>query len=151
MEFLQFLVKAKINTYATGGEGGEISLGEGGKKLSFNEENFSYTDVYYGYNPFSGKEIIKENWKIIWVMNYYGATNQNLILTARIYSFLQRALKLISEDIPFRGPAKFKEGYFEYINEVQGDAKEFVGEEKIFFKGKEVYKLLYHGGFVKGK
>lgn len=82
-ELKAFLAKAKINTYAISGEGGERALDDGSKELVF------------------------------------------------------------------------KEGDFVYLDESKGNVSDFKGAEKILFKHrestslKEVYRLVYHGGFVK--
>ena len=44
----KFLVKAKINTYASSGEGGEKILPDGGKEFEFEEKEFKYRDRYFG-------------------------------------------------------------------------------------------------------
>lgn len=51
----KFLVKAKINTYASSGEGGERIFPDGSKE--FEEKEFKYRDRYFGFNPFIGEEI----------------------------------------------------------------------------------------------
>ena len=55
-------------------------------------------------------------------------------------------MRQVVETRPFRGPEKFKEGDFEYVDKSQGDINMFRGVEKIFHKGQEVYRLYYHGG-----
>jgi hypothetical protein len=54
----QFLVKAKISGYASGGEGGEGILADGGKELTFQEDDVQYRDRYFGWNPFCGEEVV---------------------------------------------------------------------------------------------
>ena len=64
--FKKFLVKAKINTYATNGEDNEKTLLDGTKELEFKEGDFLYRDRYFGSNPFINR--INENCStlIIW-------------------------------------------------------------------------------------
>ena len=144
----KFLVKAKINTYASGGEKQEKKLSDGSKELKF-EEEFKYRDRYFGYNPFIGEEIVWQNKKVIWGMNYYGEIVLEIISAKQIYQFLQEALKKVTEDKPFRGPDNFGENDFEYVNEIKGTVEKFEGCETIFYKEKLVYKLGYCGGTVK--
>lgn len=40
----KFLVEAKINTYASSGEGGEKILPDGSKELEFEKKEFKYRD-----------------------------------------------------------------------------------------------------------
>ena len=147
----KFLVKAKINTYASSGEGGEKILPDGGKEFKFKERKFKYRDRYFGFNPFIGEEIVWQNEKMVWGMNYYGKITSETIPAKQIYQFLQETLKKITEDKPFRGPDNFKQGDFEYFNKVEGTLEDFKGNEKIFYKEQLVYKLNYNGGLITGK
>jgi len=144
----KFLVKAKIKTYAGSGEGAEKKLGNGGRELTFEEGDFSYRDIYFGFNPFAGEEVVWENGKCIWVMNYCGKIIGSDLPEKEIYEFLQKAMKLIDEERPLRGPQSFKEGNLEYLDNNEGDINSFNGVEKIFYCGKLVYRLYYHGGLV---
>lgn len=144
----KFLVKAKINTYASNREGGERLLPYGSKEFEFKEKELKYRDRYFGFNPFVGQEIVFQNRKIIWGMNYYGRVISKSIPPKQIYQFLQEALKKIPEDKPFRGPRIFKKDNFQYFNKIKGTIKKFEGAEQIFYQGKLVYSLIYHGGIA---
>ncbi|MBR9692101.1 hypothetical protein GOV06_04940, partial [Candidatus Woesearchaeota archaeon] len=115
------------------------------------ETEFKYRDIYFGFDPFSGEEIVWQNGKVIWSMNYYGGTILEIIPTKQVYEFLKKVLQQVTEERPFRGPTNFKEDDFEYIDKSEGDIDNFTGTEKIFYKGKEVYRLNYHGGLIKTK
>ena len=147
----KFLVKAKINTYASSGEGGEKILPDGGKEFEFEEKEFKYRDRYFGFNPFIGEEIVWQNEKMVWGMNYYGKITSETIPAKQIYQFLQETLKKITEDKPFRGPDNFKQGDFEYFNKAEGTLEYFKGKEKIFYRKQLVYKLNYNGGLIMEK
>lgn len=148
-ELIKFLVRAKINTYASEGEGGEKVLEDGSKELIYSEGDFRYRDRYFGFSSFIGEEVVWENDAIIWGMNYYGQIVSEAVGVKELYLFLQGALRRVNEELPFRGPERVMRGDFEYVNEVNGDVKEFTGLEKILFQGKEVFRLVYHGGLVK--
>jgi len=147
----KFLVKAKINTYASSGEGEGEMLPDGSKEFKFEEREFEYRDRYFGFNPFIGEEIVWQNGKVVWGMNYYGEIVSEIISAKSIYQFLREALKRIPDDKPFRGPDNFKKGNFEYINKVEGIVEKFKGEETVFYKEQLVYRLSYHGGFATTK
>ena len=149
-ELCRFLVKAKINTYASGKEG--AILMDGSKELVFSEGKFLYRDRYFGFNPFIGEEIVFYEGRCIWGMSYYGyaVPSENTSLK-EIYTFLREALKKVSEEKPFRGPKKYERRPFKYVNNVEGDVSKFNGTEKIFYKDKEIYKLLYHGGCIRDR
>lgn len=144
----KFLVKAKINTYASSREGGEKILPDGSKEFEFKEKEFKYRDRYFGFNSFIGQEIVWQNEKVVWGMNYYGKIVLEIIPAKDIYQFLQEALKKITKDKPFRGPDNFKNDDFKYINKTKGAIKGFKGEEIIFYKEQIVYKLNYQGGLI---
>lgn len=144
----KFLKKAKINTYASKGEGAEKRLKDGGKKFEYQKGNFYYRDVYYGFNPFIGEEVVFYRRELVWAMNYYGRVIAEPVSAREIYFFLKKALKKIAENKPFRGPDKFIYSNFKYANNVVGNIEEFIGREKIYYRKKLVYLLRYHGGIV---
>lgn len=156
MGFGAFLVKAKKNTYATNGESKEKILGDGSKELTYEEGQYKYRDRYFGHNPFAGEEVVWKSGEFIWVMNYYGKVDFKAILSLRItekevYIFLKNAMKQVTEERPFRGPKDFQDENFHYTDKSEGNVDNFIGTERIFYKGKEIYRLYYHGGLVKKK
>lgn len=151
MELSKFLVKAKIATYAADGEANERTLQDGAKELTLEDSMFKYRDRYYGFNPFIGEEVVFENRKIVWSMNYYGKIISDVVSAKEVYGFLKSAMRQVKEDRPFRGPTNFKSSDFEYTDESRGDINDFSGTEKIFFKRREIYRLTYQGGIVKNE
>lgn len=147
-EFTAFLTQAKISTYATEGEANEELLPDGAKRLTFSRGNYTYTDTYYGFSPFSGMEIVHKDDTPYWSMTYYGKIMTG-IDPKQLYAFLQKALRAIPEDIPFRGPNLLKDGEWEYKNEPEGSVEDCKGRERIFYKGEQVFALTYQGGLVK--
>ena len=148
MELVNFIVKAKRNTYASGNKA--TKLKDGFEEFIFEEGDFKYRDRYHARDPkpFGGEEVVWQNGKAIWIMNYYGYMLFDKINSEVVYEFLRKAMSLVDEQRPFRGPPNFKEGDFEYLDENEGDVSKFKGTEIIFFKGKEVYRLEYHGGLL---
>lgn len=149
MEINEFILKAKINTYA--GDGKEKILEDGSKELIYKENGLKYRDRYSGFNPFIDEELVWQDNKVVWAMNYYGRVISDIVPEKEIYQFLKESLKQIKKDKPFRGPDKFKQGDFEYINKSKGDLGNFKGTEKILYKGQKVHIVTYHGGIIKGK
>ena len=96
MELKEFLVRAKKNTYASGAK--EIILPDSGKEIIYEEDNFKYRDRYYGFNPFSGQELVLKNNEHEWSMNYYGIIFSDKIMgkitEEEIYKFLRESLNL---------------------------------------------------------
>ena len=145
----KFLISAKINTYASVGESEEKEFTDGGKGFEFIEGEFKYKDRYFGSKAFIGEEIVSQNEKPIWGMNYYGGIVSENVPFDKVYIFLKKALSKAKEKKPFRGPDNFEEDNFKYINESEGSVDNFEGEETILYKDKKVYKLKYHGGLIK--
>ena len=148
MEFSTFLLKAKQKTYATGGEGTEENLEDGTRELSYREGSFFYRDRYFGFNPFIGEEVVWENGKAVWAMNYYGMVTDESVPVGDVYRFLQNAMQRVQAERPFRGPDQYEDGDFVYKDASEGNLSQFSGEEVIFFQKKQVYVLRYHGGKV---
>ncbi len=149
MELNKFLVEAKKNTYAAGTK--EIILPDGGRELVYEKGVYRYRDLYYGFNPFSGQEIVWQNGNLIWIMNYSGKARDDFgISTEEIYKNLKKALLEVPEEFPFRGPRLLKlDNFLQYFNKYLGDINSFEGEENISFKGAPTYNLIYHGGLIK--
>ena len=148
MDLKNFLVKAKINTYASAGEGGEKVLEDGGREFVYKESKWVYRDKYFGFSPFVGQEVVWENNVITWGMNYYGCIISSNVDSKQLYHFLMQSLRLVSSERPFRGPDKFQKEEWVYVNESQGNTDNFNGIETIFLKNKKVYELRYHGGVI---
>jgi hypothetical protein len=149
MELNEFLIKAKTGTYASNGEANEQKLADGCLELTYSEGEFSYRDRYFGFDPFAGQEIVFRDGKAIWSMNYFGRTVDKKFPGTQVYAFLQKALRLVTLERPFRGPSTFEEGAFMYNDESLGTLEAFSGVERILFNGHKVYQLKYHGGIVK--
>jgi hypothetical protein len=149
MELSEFLIKAKTGTYASNGEANEQKLPDGSLELTYSADEFSYRDRYFGFDPFSGQEIVFQNGKAIWSLNYYGRTVDKKYPGAQVYAFLQKALRQVTLERPFRGPSTFAEGDFMYNDESSGTLESFSGVERILFNRHKVYTLKYHGGMVK--
>ena len=83
-------------------------------------------------------------------MNYFGEILPSGSDPNKTYSFLREAMRLITPEYPFRGPAFFENQNYRYENQQHGSFEHFHGIEKIFEKNEEVYVLYYHGGMLKG-
>ena len=145
----QFLIDAKKNTYASNNKNKAKVLFDGTKEYIFDKGDLKYVDRYKGHEKFNGKENVFENNKIIWEMEYKGEILSNKIPADNIYSFLKKTLKKIPNSKPFRGPNRLIDKEYKYTNDIKGDVEKFFGKEKIFYKNKLVYSLVYSGKVVK--
>ncbi|MEK6903758.1 MAG: DUF5680 domain-containing protein [Nanoarchaeota archaeon] len=148
MELVDFIIKSKKQTYASGKPARKLK--DGFEEFVYEEGDYKYRDRYHARDPrpFGGEEVVWQNGRAIWMMNYYGFMLSTKVDSKAVYEFLRKAMSLVDEQRPFRGTSNLKEGDFEYIDSSEGDVNQFKGTERILFKGKEVYRLEYHGGSV---
>jgi len=151
----RFLVKAKIDTYASVNRMKIKPERLDFDELEYEKGDFYYRDSYVGFFQAPGMEVVRLKGKVVWTMAYSGGMLEKFHgdekFAKEVFGFLKEALKKVSEDIPFRGPKSFKKGEWKYVNEIKGDIKRFLGFEKILFKGKEVFSQEYIGGLVVDK
>jgi hypothetical protein len=157
-ELAEFLVKAKISTYASVNRMKLEAERPGFDELEFQEGDYYYRDSYAGFFQAPGMEVVRVGGKDgepIWAMAYSGGMLEKyhggIEFAKQTFNFLKECLKRISAEIPFRGPESYKEGDFEYVNQVEGDVRRFIGFEKILYKGEEVFSQDYCGGIVLDK
>lgn len=144
----KFIAVAKRTTFAEGGNT-VASSRLGSEDYFYQEGNFTYRDSFFGSLYDIGQEIVWENSKPVWGMNYMGGMRREYEhLSRKSFEFLKECLKRVEERSPYRGPEEHKDGDLRYLNEVRGDISRFFGEEKIFFKGEEIYTRVYHGGLI---
>ncbi len=144
----QFLVRAKAAGYASGDESRIRKLDDGGLEVSFQEGPFTYRDRWYGESAFTGEELVSRDGKPVWSMNFYGTNAKGVEIPAEFPKFHKHALSRVAADAPFRGPARYAEGDFVYLNEFEGGIAGFSGTERILYRGREIYRLRYHGGEI---
>lgn len=145
-ELRRFIVQAKTNTYATGEATNAQSSRLGTKDFLYEEGNYKYLDSYAGGLDFAGQELVWEDEKAIWAMNYYGTTFNNI---EGFPDFLFESLMLVTKANPYRGPEQHTNGQFEYICSWSGEINRFSGEEKILSRGEVIYQLSFHGGIIR--
>lgn len=150
-ELCRFLVKAKKSTYAAGDHAVKTEEKDGSTTLIFKDGNYKYHDNYFGGEPFGGREVAFIDEKPIYMMVYYGTVDKSISDFKAIYKVLMNALSLIPENNPFRGPEKYKEGNFSYLNSFMGNIEKFSGSETISDGDKKVYEAKYIGGLVDQK
>jgi hypothetical protein len=162
-EFVDFLIRAKLNGYANP-EAQSPKQADGGWELFYEDPKlgFAYRDRYYGFNPFSGQEVILRKdpssgqQEVVWTMVYYGSAwctiESDVCPMIPPWNFLREALRQANPEAFFRGPQRFTKGELVYENTWEGDRTNFHGEEHIFrvigsWK-EQVYIGRYLGGGV---
>ncbi|MBX5451374.1 DUF5680 domain-containing protein [Thermogemmatispora sp.] len=152
-DFLAFLLEAKRHTYAALGDAASVRpLLPGSRQLEWHVGNWDYRDIYFGMVFFVGQEVVSWQGQPVWSMAYAGGVTAEWAhqedQVSRIYAFLRQALHRGSRELPFRGPASWKEQDLCYVNRVEGNLEVFQGVEEIVAAGTLVYRLHYCGGFL---
>ncbi len=111
-EFIEFLVEAKQKTYA--GEGPHApSSRPASIDLPYRRGDYFYLDSYLGGLRFAGEEAVWYKNQAVWGMNYYGWMLVETVPDG-FGEFLKQALLKVTPEAPYRGPATYHEGDFEY-------------------------------------
>jgi transcriptional regulator with XRE-family HTH domain len=142
-EMVDFLLKAKVKTYAGKGPLNHSSR-PSSYDLKYQEGDWLYLDTYLGNHQFSGQEAVWHDEKPLWALNYSGR-----VLDKEFSGdFLKDALKENSRELPYRGPNVFQKGAYTYHFILDGDLNWFEGYEEILYNGKRVYECRIHGGSI---
>ena len=141
---IEFLLRAKKNTYA--GNGKEVEPSKtAAHDLEYSEKEFFYYDSYIGGECFSGEEAVWKSSVPVWCMNYTG----RVLGEEFCGDFLKEALYHADANMPYRGPNIYRKGEYGYHCRVQGEFLWFQGYEEIFYSSKRVYECYFHGGKVR--
>jgi hypothetical protein len=141
-----FLCEARRNTYAANATPIDARL-LASTQLEFQKGNFFYRDIFFsGTKKIIGQEIIYQDSKPIWGMNYMG--NQIGKLET---NFLKESLFKLAERCRLGGICENEKREYKYQDNGQGGVEEFSGQEQIFVQGKNTYKLDYKGGLISEK
>jgi len=150
-EFINFLIRARINTWA--GEGKKTRKSDYSRNYYYKEGVFEYRDQYFGNLMDGGREVVFFNGKPIWIMCYHGGVlkpyNEQSV---EIFFFLRNALQSPPKEFPIRGPKFYQGNKFIYKNSWNGDLYYFWGNEIILRNdGIKVYHRVYVGGEIRDK
>jgi hypothetical protein len=143
----EFITEARANTYAANNSPADNPRLLGSVQLDFQKGNLFYRDVYFSGNKrFIGQEIIYQDSKPVWGMNYIGDEIGKLET-----SFLKDSLFRLAGKCRLGQNCEFEKREFKYEDLGQGSLDDFFGQEKIFVSGKSIYKLDYKGGLISDK
>ncbi len=149
-ELRAFLVDANKHTYSTGDESLNNKEKDGSTTILYEKEGWRFHDNFFGGEPYGGRVVILHKDSPVWIMVYYGFIEIG-VPPETIYPILQKALRQMPPEAPFRGPEEMKEGKFEYHNVWSGTIEKFSGKETISMSGNTVYEASYIGGLVDKK
>lgn len=153
---LEFIAEAHRHTYAAPKEVKskckcKTPILPGHKDYHFRDRDWEYHDSYAGSFWAPGGEVVFLKGNPIWRMSYQGQTIEGLTeeFIEETFEFLKKALRNFSDELPFRGPARFREGDFEYTFSIKGDYRYFTGKESINYKNKQVFFQDVMGELIK--
>ena len=151
--FIDFLIRAKLHTYAAKGDEASVSpLLVGSRQLEYNEKPFFYRDIYFGTQYFVGQETVYHEELPYWAMSYSGGVESNIDDTEeiqKIYAFLRMALRQVSREYIYRGSEWYADGNYQYENHSEGKMESFYGTELIRKSDQLVFTLHYSGGILR--
>ncbi len=144
-----FLVKAKRAGYASGDKTRIHTLEDGGMEARFSQGDLTYRDRWYGGTSFAGEEIVWQQGRAVWALDFYGANRPGTSAPPEEFTkFHKSALQRVEAARPYRGPALYRDGRFTYVTDVSGSIEEFRGTERVFYDDVEVYRMEFHGGLT---
>ena len=143
-KIVEFLCRAKRETYASGNAKECIPCRPNSHDLKYCEGNLIYIDTYLGGEKFVGEEAIWNDNIPLWSMNYAG----RIVEEGFEGLFLKEALRIVNEEYPYRGPLSYENGEFKYECSFAGNFEWFDGEEVIYKNDVKIYECKFHGGVI---
>jgi hypothetical protein len=144
-----FIVEAKSATYVGGGSGSPACR-TASHDIGYNSGSWRYLDSYFGGTDFVGQEVVWRDDEPVWAMNYYGRILEPEMIDGTIAgAIIKESLSALYRSGRFLGEFEYEIRQYRYVDSSNADVKSFLGIERIYLEGKEVYRLDYHGGLVK--
>lgn len=151
-ELIDFLKRAKINTFASDAPRLLPLRPPHSKNYAFDEPPFRYEDQYFGEYVDVGEEIVWFNGIPIWGMGYRGGTHAWAYPNhVKIFEFLREALRQPDPRLPVRGPMALARDPYFYTCSINGSLLAFTGTETVYFEGKPAAFRHFLGGLIRGK
>lgn len=142
-----FLNDPDHNGYAQWKRDEWVKEPDGSKTIVFEKGPWKSHDNFFGGEPYGGRTVVFYEGKPVWMIVYYGWIKEGADPDS-VYGILRNALRQMPPEYPFRGPERYKDGDFVYMNVWEGKVDKFSGEEKIMQGRKVVYQASYMGGWV---
>lgn len=147
MELRLFLLKSNSAGYAGGEEKKWLREDDGSLTIVFEDGIWRSHDNFFGGEPYGGRTAVFREGRPVWLLVYYGwvAGESN---PDELYAVLRSALKEMPDAAPYRGPTRYEEGRFTYLNRWEGGLGRFTGREEIHEGSRLAYQAEYAGGWV---
>jgi hypothetical protein len=153
-ELTDFLIEAKRHGYGTA-DTNRAELASGAHQISYEVEDWLYTDNFVGGNPFTGYEHVAkrlpdgpQKWLPVWGMSYYGSILDDRLTGKELNRLLGKVLENPEPTFPIRGPRMhFLSGFGRYELRADGTLANFTAKEWI---GRSTRHKLYRAQFIGG-
>ena len=142
-----FLLKSNEAGYAGGDEKKWTREADGSLTIVFEDGPWKSHDNFFGGEPYGGRTIVSHAGRPVWILVYYGWVEEQSN-PDELYAVLRKALKEMPAAAPYRGPERFEEGRFVYLNRWEGELGRFFGREEIHESSRLTYQAEYSGGWV---
>ncbi|MCX6720821.1 MAG: DUF5680 domain-containing protein [Candidatus Staskawiczbacteria bacterium] len=144
---VNFLCEARKSTFAANANSLDNPRLLASKQLEFQKGDYFYRDIFFnGNKKFIGQEIIYQELRPIWGMNYMG--DQIGRLEA---GFLRESLFRLAEKCRLGKSCEYEKREYKYSDQGKGSIDDFSGVEEITVQDKKIYKLNYQGGIILDK
>ena len=145
-----FVVEANMNTWAA--DGVEVNPQRPGyKELEYKNGIWLLRDSYTGYFRAPGMTTVYYKDIPAWTMAFggHGQTEGFEDRAKETFNFLKRALKLVSPELPFRGPESYEEDSKKYtFKHIEGDITDALWHEEIMEEGERTFAQTGIAGIV---
>ncbi|MBC2774064.1 hypothetical protein H6M51_14465 [Rhizobium sp. AQ_MP] len=151
MESLErFIIEAKAATYISGKRPQALATRVGAKDIFYDQGALRYLDSHYGGTDFLGQEVVWQDERPVWAMNYYGRIlDPSRFDGERAGIVIKQALTALYQEKRFLGGFTYQHSLGEYVDQSVGDYTSFLGVERILLADRTVYQLDYQGGLIK--
>ena len=146
MKLLEFFLKARTKTYASGG-GKVIPVFPELHQLEFSEGEWLYRDIYnMGNGIFMGLETAYFQNKPVLSVSYLG--NFSKMTEEEADKILREALMEKWDRTRLWYKTELEKNNYRYVCDGSGSINEFFGTEKIFNEKSEIYHLYFAGALI---
>ncbi|MEK7665017.1 MAG: DUF5680 domain-containing protein [Patescibacteria group bacterium] len=140
----EFIAESRKNTLLGGSLLVDTPRLIGSLQIEFQKGDFFYQNIFFKRQKgVIGQEVVYQNNRPVWGMNYFGSFMQK-----EAEEFLEDSLLKLLKECRFGKICEFERKEFKYKDNGEGAIERFLGKEQIFLKGKEIYKLNYQGGLI---
>lgn len=146
----EFIIEAKAATYMGGKKPLAHATRPGAKDIDYQRGSFRYLDSHFGGTDFLGQEVVWQDERPVWAMNYYGRILDPIHFDGeRAGIVIKHALIALYQEGRFLGGFTHQHALGEYVDQSVGDYTSFHGVERILLSDRAVYQLDYQGGLIK--